>query len=67
MYVDPFTVHDYETLAQERLDPPAWAYYSGGAGDELTLRANRAAFERIQLLPRVLHGFTEIGQKAPWS
>jgi isopentenyl diphosphate isomerase/L-lactate dehydrogenase-like FMN-dependent dehydrogenase len=32
----------------------AWRYYQAGAADEHTLRANRAAFERCRLLPRVL-------------
>jgi len=45
---------DYERLAQQRLDANAWAYFAGGAGDEITLRDNRSAFDRIQLLPRVL-------------
>lgn len=54
--MDPINVYDYEALARERLDPATWAYYSGGAGDEITLRANRAAFERLQLLPRMLSG-----------
>jgi hypothetical protein len=30
------------------LDDNAWAYFSGGAGDEITLRANRAAWDRLQ-------------------
>jgi 4-hydroxymandelate oxidase len=47
-------VHDYEALAQARLEAPAWAYLAGGAGDELTLRDNRAAWNRLRLLPRVL-------------
>jgi 4-hydroxymandelate oxidase len=45
---------DYEALAQARLDAKAWAYYSGGAGDERTLHANRAAWEALRLQPRVL-------------
>lgn len=45
---------DYERLAQERLDPLARAYIDGGAADELTLRANRAAWDAITLWPRVL-------------
>jgi isopentenyl diphosphate isomerase/L-lactate dehydrogenase-like FMN-dependent dehydrogenase len=49
-------VLQYETLAQARLDPSAWAFYSSGADDEVTLRANRAAFERLQVLPRILRG-----------
>ncbi|MGH2517327.1 MAG: alpha-hydroxy acid oxidase, partial [Ktedonobacterales bacterium] len=36
--------------------PATWAYFSGGAGDEVTLRANSTAFERIQIVPRILHG-----------
>ncbi|HEY1350079.1 MAG TPA: alpha-hydroxy acid oxidase [Ktedonobacteraceae bacterium] len=44
----------YETLAQTRLDPATWAYYAGGSDDEVTLRENRAAFERLRLRPRVL-------------
>lgn len=46
-------VHDFERLAQARLDAQAWAYFSGGAGDELTLRDNLAAWTRRRLLPRV--------------
>ncbi len=34
--------------------PDAWAFFSGGSWDEVTLRDNRAAFERIWLRPRVL-------------
>ena len=45
---------DYEALAQGRLDANAWAYISGGAGDEHTVRANRAAWDGLCLLPRVL-------------
>jgi len=50
----PINISDYEALAQTRLDKPVWDYYFGGSGDELTLRANRAAFERIRLRPRFL-------------
>lgn len=47
---------DYERLAAQRLDANAWAYLSGGAGDEITARWNREAFDRIRLSPRVLRG-----------
>jgi isopentenyl diphosphate isomerase/L-lactate dehydrogenase-like FMN-dependent dehydrogenase len=50
----PINVWDYERLAAERLDPGVLGYYAGGAGDELTLRANVDAFRRWQLRPRVL-------------
>jgi isopentenyl diphosphate isomerase/L-lactate dehydrogenase-like FMN-dependent dehydrogenase len=50
----PFNVWDYERLAEEKLDANAHAYFAGGAGDEVTLRENLAAFERRKLRPRVL-------------
>ena len=45
---------DHEALARDRLEASAWAYYSGGAADEITLRANRAAWDALALRPRVL-------------
>lgn len=53
---EPLNAHDYERLAREVMHPAAWAYYSGGSDDEITLRAERGAFERLRLLPRVLRG-----------
>jgi len=50
----PINVWDYERLAQAELDANAHAYLAGGAGDEVTLRDNVAAFERRKLRPRVL-------------
>src|ERR671930_405508 len=50
----PVNIWDYERLAEEQLDAKAHAYYAGGAGDEVTLRDNVAAFERRKLRPRVL-------------
>ncbi len=52
--MEPVNVWDYEQLAEEKLDANAHAYYAGGAGDEVTLRENLAAFERRKLRPRVL-------------
>lgn len=52
--MDPINLQEYEDLAFERLEPTALDYYRSGSGDEVTLRANRAAFERIRLRPRVL-------------
>lgn len=48
------TLADHERHARARLDANAWAYFSGGAGDEITLAANRRAWDDIALLPRVL-------------
>jgi isopentenyl diphosphate isomerase/L-lactate dehydrogenase-like FMN-dependent dehydrogenase len=47
-------VADYERLAAETLQPGAYGYFAGGAGDEVTLRENVAAFQRLRLRPRVL-------------
>jgi 4-hydroxymandelate oxidase len=57
---DPLSVTDYERLAEERLEPGAWAYLAGGSGDEWTLRENRTAFERWTFRPRVLCDVAEI-------
>lgn len=50
----PVNVDDYEEAARARLDPGAYGYMAGGAGDEHTLRGNAAAFEAWELRPRVL-------------
>ncbi len=52
--MDPINVSDYEPIARERMEPSAWDYYRSGSDDEVTLRETRAAYERIQLRPRVL-------------
>ncbi len=48
------TLADHAEHTQKTLDANAWAYFSGGAADELTLRANRDAWDRLELVPRVL-------------
>lgn len=50
----PINLFEYETRAKSHLSQMAFDYYSSGAWDEVTLRDNRAAFERIKLLPRML-------------
>src|SRR5262249_24524061 len=54
MAAEPCNVADYERLARDRLDPGAYGYYAGGAGDERTLRDNVEAFSRWLLRPRAL-------------
>src|SRR5262245_4755558 len=41
------TAHDFEEVARQVLNKHAWVYYSSGAYDEITLRENCAAFQRI--------------------
>jgi 4-hydroxymandelate oxidase len=58
--VEPLNAFDFEELARERLDDMAWEYFRGGAGDESTLRDNRAALERWKLQPRVLVDVSDV-------
>jgi lactate 2-monooxygenase len=55
----PLTAEDWEAGARERLEPGAYGYIAGGAGSEATMRANREAFERRRLRPRMLTGNRE--------
>ncbi|MGV9541933.1 lactate 2-monooxygenase [Nocardia beijingensis] len=50
----PMTYADLEAKAQAALPPGIWSYVAGGAGDELTQRANVTAFEKLGLIPRML-------------
>lgn len=52
--INPVSVFDYESLATEHLSQMALDYYNSGAWDEVTLRDNRAAFERLKIRPRML-------------
>ncbi|WP_283843993.1 aminotransferase class I/II-fold pyridoxal phosphate-dependent enzyme [Kitasatospora humi] len=53
---DLFTLTDYEAAAKARFDQGIWDFIAGGAGQERTLAANLAAFDRVRLRPRVLTG-----------
>jgi len=53
-------IDDYAAAARERLDKAAYEYYAGGALDEITLRDNRAAWQRIRLNYRVMAGVREV-------
>ncbi len=48
------TLADHEQHARTQLDDNAWAYFSGGAADEISLRAHRSAWDALPLWPRVL-------------
>lgn len=58
MLDDLITVADFERVAAERLDAGVAGYFFGGAGDELTLRENVAAWRGWRLRPRVLAGLS---------
>jgi L-lactate dehydrogenase (cytochrome) len=53
---DPFSVEDVRRSARRRLPRPVFDFVEGGADDEVTLGANRAAFRQLALRPRRLAG-----------
>jgi isopentenyl diphosphate isomerase/L-lactate dehydrogenase-like FMN-dependent dehydrogenase len=52
----PVGADEWEARASEKLEPGPFGYIAGGAGNEATVRANREAFERRRLRPRMLAG-----------
>lgn len=50
------SIEDLRRIAQRRLPNFSFEYVEGGAEDEVTLRRNRAMFERITWSPRALVG-----------
>ncbi len=55
----PMTYEQLEEQARQRLSAEAYGYVAGGAGGEETMRANRAAFERWQIVPRMLRDVSQ--------
>jgi len=51
---DAINVMDFEEPAHKALPPAHWGYMASGVDDDLTLKANLAAFKHIQLRPRRL-------------
>jgi len=45
---------DFESVAAHTMTEEGWGYYSSGADDEITLRENHTAFQRVWLKPRIL-------------
>ena len=69
----PVGADEWEARAAEQLDAGPYGYIAGGAGAESTLRANREAFERRRLRPRMLAAHTErdisvevLGTRSPY-
>lgn len=48
------SIADLRAIARRRLPRSVFEFIDGGAEDELTLADNRAAFERLRIVPRVL-------------
>ncbi|HEX6601923.1 MAG TPA: alpha-hydroxy-acid oxidizing protein, partial [Solirubrobacterales bacterium] len=56
----PVNVADFERLAAEKLERGPLDYFGGGAGDEITLGENVAAWGHWRLRPRVLNDVREV-------
>ena len=54
------TLADYEPFAKKRMSHMAYEYVAGGGGDEITLRENQVAFDRIRLQPRILQDVSRL-------
>ncbi|MDB5310451.1 MAG: Lactate 2-monooxygenase [Gemmataceae bacterium] len=69
----PGAVEELERQARGEMKPEAYDYLTGGAGAGDTLRANREAFRRWRIVPRVLRdvahrdlGVDLFGRRFPW-
>jgi len=52
--MEPINLFELEAIARETISREAYDYFASGAQDEVTLRENRAAFDRLSLAYRVL-------------
>ena len=55
-----FNTEDFRKLAKKKLPYPIFHYIDGAADDEVTLRRNTEAFEKVDLVPNVLKGVEDI-------
>ncbi|MEV6709342.1 alpha-hydroxy-acid oxidizing protein, partial [Micromonospora wenchangensis] len=61
----PVSLADFAELARRALPAGVWDFVGGGSGVETTLAANRAALDRVAVLPRVLTGVERPRTDAP--
>jgi len=50
----PIAAAELQERARQQMTAEAYGYVAGGAGSELTMRANREALERVRIVPRML-------------
>jgi isopentenyl diphosphate isomerase/L-lactate dehydrogenase-like FMN-dependent dehydrogenase len=55
---------DFEEVARQKLPKPLYDFIAGGAEDEVSLARNRSAWNRFQLLPRMLVDVSSIDTSA---
>ncbi len=54
------SILDYEKAAAQAMEPAYHTYYAGGVADYITRDENRAAYNRIRLLPRVFRDVSNL-------
>jgi 4-hydroxymandelate oxidase len=54
MSFNPITLADFESIAIKKIPSSSLVYINDGCGDNITLQANRIAFQHFYLRPRVL-------------
>lgn len=59
-FSDAVNIGDLRKSAKRRLPRAIFDFFDGGAEDEIALRDNRAAYERVRIAPRVLRDVSKI-------
>jgi len=59
------SLDDFEIAARRHLPPPVFAYVSGAVEDNRSFQDNRAAFEEIGFVPRVLVNVSKATTRTP--
>ncbi|OJI81726.1 hypothetical protein ASPTUDRAFT_45008 [Aspergillus tubingensis CBS 134.48] len=57
------SARDFEIVAQDTFSKKAWTFYSSGATDLLSLKANRVLYDRIWFRPRLLRNVRDVSTK----
>jgi isopentenyl diphosphate isomerase/L-lactate dehydrogenase-like FMN-dependent dehydrogenase len=57
---EAINVFDFEPVARKNVPPAHFGYMASGIDDEVTLRANREAFLKLQLRPRRLNDVSKV-------
>ncbi|CAI5757141.1 unnamed protein product [Candida verbasci] len=55
-----YNLSDFEFVARHTMEKTAWAYYSSGCDDEITLRENHLSFQRVFFRPKVMIDVSKI-------
>src|SRR3982751_6344968 len=61
---DAINVFDFEPVARKNIPPAHFGYMASGIDDEVTLRANREDFLKLQLRPRRLVDVSKVDMSA---